>query len=44
LEQTVRLASLDGYVLGATLFEAAPGTAPAHAAMLCGGGAIPARS
>ena len=44
MEQTVRLVSPDGYVLGATLFEAAPGAAPAHAAMLCGGAAIPARA
>jgi len=44
LERAVRLVALDGYALGATLFEVAPGTAPAHAAMLCGGGAIPARA
>lgn len=40
----MRLVSLDGYVLGATLFEVAPGTAPARAATLCGGAAIPARA
>ncbi|HSA88804.1 MAG TPA: alpha/beta hydrolase [Burkholderiales bacterium] len=40
----MRLVASDGYALGAVLFEAASGKAPAHAAMLCGGGAIPARA
>jgi predicted alpha/beta hydrolase len=44
VEHSVRLVAQDGYVLGATLFEIAPGARPACAAMLCGGGAIPARA
>jgi predicted alpha/beta hydrolase len=44
VEHSVRLVAQDGCFLGATLFDVAPGTVPAHAAMLCGGGAIPARA
>jgi predicted alpha/beta hydrolase len=44
VEHSVRLVAQDGYFLGASLFDTAPGTVPAYAAMLCGGGAIPARA
>lgn len=43
LEHKVQLAARDGYPLGATLYDAAPGTEPLRAAVLCGGGGLPAR-
>jgi predicted alpha/beta hydrolase len=43
LEQTLHLTAPDGYVLGATLYGAAPGAETPRAAVLCCGGGIPAR-
>jgi predicted alpha/beta hydrolase len=39
----VQLTARDGYPLGATLYDAAPGVEPLSAAVLCGGGGLPAR-
>jgi len=39
----VQLTAPDGYRLGATLYDAAPGAEPLRAAVLCGGGGLPAR-
>lgn len=43
MEQTLRLTAPDGYVLGATLYGAAPSAAIGRAAVMCPGGGAPAR-
>ena len=44
MEHGVQLTALDGYRLSATLYEAAPGAEVQRAALLCGGGGLPARA
>lgn len=43
MEIPLQLAARDGYALGAVLHDVSPGADPARAAVLCGGGGIPAR-
>jgi predicted alpha/beta hydrolase len=43
LEQLLSLAARDGYELGAALYDVENTTEPAHAAVFCCGGGIPAR-
>ena len=43
MEHAVQLTALDGYRLSATLYDATPDAEPPHAALLCGGGGLPAR-
>jgi predicted alpha/beta hydrolase len=43
LEQVLHLIAPDGYVLGATLYGAAPSAETRRAAVLCCGGGVPAR-
>jgi predicted alpha/beta hydrolase len=44
LEHAVQLTAQDGYPLGATLYDAAPSSETLRAAVLCGGGGLPARA
>jgi len=43
VEHDVQLTALDGYRLSATLYDAAPDAEAPRAALLCGGGGLPAR-